>query len=95
MEVLMLSISITASFESCVIFSNVAHVNGARMYIQIIWKCIETCYILYMVEIEIQFTLICSRYNEITCKSIGLQVHTNLDAKHMHMLYMYGTYLFK
>jgi hypothetical protein len=41
----MLSICITTSFESCVIFSNVAHVNGARMYIQIIWKCIETCVI--------------------------------------------------
>ncbi len=50
---------------------------------------------LHMVEIEIQLTLACSRYNEISCKSIGLQMHTNLDAKHMHMLYMYGTYLFK
>ncbi len=48
-----------------------------------------------MVEIEIYIRLTCSRYNEIACKSIGLQTHTNLNAKHMHMLYMYGTYLFK
>jgi hypothetical protein len=43
MEVLMLSICITTSFESCVIFTNVAHANEAKMYFQIIWKCIETC----------------------------------------------------